>query len=252
MKSYEEMTRSVLDRAQQQRRRNNRKNTIGWAAAIACCLCLTLLAVLAPGKAEPEAPAQHLTDKPQARIMLLSNSQDTQPKELIRDVVEPYVYRIRVHETEEIDLEEQQAFIQQEMAYAEEFWVDGVENRAFTCAAGKTSVVTLLFAGRLMLVVDDYSTIKDYTVTTTGTGYISDIGHRVAGEVQGLAFGWTLTGASVDAIVDDPRVKLSTFSDTITVCVDFQNGTTETVIADVIVQDDGQVFIVHRGATVTA
>ena len=46
-------------------------------------------------------------------------------------------------------------------------------------------------------------------------------------------------------------MKLSTLRDTITVFVEFTDGTTETVVADVIIQDDGQVFIVHRGATIT-
>ena len=253
MKSYEEMTRSVLDRAQLQRQRNKRRNVIGWTAVAAmCCLCLSLMAVFTPRGTESKTPTQQLAVQPQARIMLLSSPEDTQPKELVRDVVEPYVYQIRVHEVDDLSGDEQSAFIQQEKAYAQQFLPAGDINRGFSCKAGKESVVTQLFAGRLMLVVDDYSTIKDYTVTTAGTGHISGIGHRYAGSVQGLSFGWTLTDASVNAIMEDPQVKLSTFSDTVTICVEFTDGTTETVIADVMIQDDGQVFIIHRGVTVSA
>lgn len=253
MKTYEEMTRSVLEQAATEKKRQKRNKRVGWTvASCACCLCLALLAVLNYGKTEPKTQAQQLAAEPQARIMLLSSTEDTQPKALIEGVMEPYVYRIRVHETEEMDIDGQKAFIQQEKAYAEQLLGTVAANRAFSCKAGKTSVVTQLSAGRLMLVVDDYRTIKNYTVTTAGTGHISDIGHLYGGSIQGLAFGWTLTDASVNAIADNPKVKLSTFSDTITVCVEFHDGTTETVVADVIIQDDGQVFIVHRGACVSA
>lgn len=253
MKSYEEMTRSVLDRAQLQRQRSKRRNAIGWTAATAaCCLCLALLAVFAPGKTESKTPTQQLTAEPQARIMLLSSPEDTQPKELIRDVVEPYVYQIRVHEVDNLSGDEQKAFIQKEREYAEQIFGASAADRAFTCGAGKNCVITLISMGRLMLTVDDYGLIKDFSVSTTENGYINFIGRVFAGTDQGLQFGWTLSQTAIHKIEEDPKVKLSEFSDTITVSVEFIDGSVETVVADVMIQDDGQAFIVHRGVTVAA
>ena len=251
MKSYEEMTASVLERGKIERKNRKRKAAAGWSVACAC-LCLALVAVLGPGKAEPNVPAQQVATQPRVGIMLLSSESDPQPKMLVRDVSEPFHYLIRVLETKGLNDEEVKALMAQERAYAESLWSPEGARRRFTCYGGKTAVISIMSAGRLMLSVDDYRFIKDFTVTTTETGYVGEYVHRTAGENQGIAFGWILSQSVIDQIEADPTVKLSTFSDTITICVEFQDGTTETVIADVVIQDDGQVFIVHRGAKAMA
>lgn len=255
MKSYEEMTKSVLDRAKAQRQAQKRRRTTAWtAAAIAGCLSLALLTVVKPGQTASQAPVQQLEAAPKARIMLLADAEDPQPKELIRDVVEPYRYLIRVLDATGMDADARKAVMDAEKEYSQQLWTPSGANRSFTCYGGKTAIISLMSAGRLMLTVDDYDQIKDYKVTTTENGYISVYAHfnkDVPGVAQGIGFGWTLSNSAIEQIEANPSMKLSTLRDTITVYVEFTDGTTETVVADVIIQDDGQVFIVHRGATIT-
>jgi len=255
MKSYEEMTQSVLTRAKAQRKTQKRRRATAWtAAAIAGCLCLALLAVVNPGQSAPQNPAQQLETTPKARIMLLSDAEDSQPKELIRDVMEPYRYLIRVLYATGMDADARKAAMDAEKEYSQHLWTPSGANRSFTCYGGKSAIISLMSAGRLMVIVDDYDMIKDYKVTTTENGYISVYAHfnkDVPGAAQGIGFGWTLSNSAIEQIEANPSMKLSTLRDTITVFVEFTDGTTETVVADVIIQDDGQVFIVHRGSTVT-
>lgn len=252
MKSYEEMTASALERGKAKRQALKRKAAIGWTTACTCCLCLVLLAVTSPGKTEPAQQLQSVQNEPRVGIMLLSSETDTQPKELIRGVKQPYLYQIRVHEVDNLTEDEQKAFVQKEREYAEQIFGANAADRAFTCGAGENCVITLISMGRLVLTVDDYGMIKDYSVSTTENGYIDFIGRVFAGTDQGLQFGWTLSQMAFHKIEEDPKVKLSEFSDTITVCVEFIDGSVETVVADVMIQDDGQVFIIHRGVTVAA
>ena len=255
MKSYEEMTQSVLTRAKAQRKTQKRRRATAWTSvAIAGCLCMALLAVVNSGQSAPQNPAQQLETTPKARIMLLTDAEDFQSKELVRDVMEPYRFLIRVTDATGMDADARKAAMDAEKEYSQQMWTPSGANRSFTCYGGEKAIISLMSAGRLMVIVDDYDMIKDYKVTTTDNGYISDYAHvdqDVPGVAQGIGFGWTLSNAAIEQLEADPATQLSGLSDTITVSLEFLDGTTQTIVADVIIQDDGQVFIVHRGSTVT-
>ena len=56
-----------------------------------------------------------------------------------------------------------------------------------------------------------------------------------------------MTYETISMFVQDPTTPLSTIRDTITVTIHYKNGTKEIVVIDVIVDDDGHVYMTQRG-----
>ena len=57
----------------------------------------------------------------------------------------------------------------------------------------------------------------------------------------------SMTDETIKIFQENPDTPLSTLRDTITVTINYKNGTKEIVIVDVTVDDDGQIYMTQRG-----
>lgn len=253
MKTSEEMASSVLCRAKQEKQiRNRRRKITAVSALCACCLVLTAVAVAGPNREEPQLAVQVQQSTARTKVMVVNNgSADSRSAELIRDVRMPYKVMIRVWDVAGLSDAELERVEEEEQRFAEDIWgLTDYKTASHTCWGSENVLISIVTVEQLFLVVDDYDQIADYEVETTEMGYIDTFGEiykEESGADLGLSFGWTLSNKAVEMIEKDPAVKLSTFSDTITVTVKFKDETQEKVVVDMQVEDDGQVYAVHRG-----
>ena len=58
---------------------------------------------------------------------------------------------------------------------------------------------------------------------------------------------WGISSELAQSIREDPTIPLESIRDTITVTIYYENGATETLIFDITVNEEGQIFVTQRG-----
>ena len=114
------------------------------------------------------------------------------------------------------------------------------------------TLVSTIYAGSFYLTVDDYAQVRDVSVTTTGIGdaSINSVDYYEESLSDGVGITWFLSDEGVDMIEKDPELKLSELTDTVTVTVEFNDGTKEIAIIDITVDEEGQIYGTFQGANV--
>ena len=87
-----------------------------------------------------------------------------------------------------------------------------------------------------------------YTKTTTygeGENQIT----FPAGSMRYIVF-WSLSTDLEQKLIVNPNMPISEISDTITITVNYSNGAQQTLIIDVTVDDDGQIYMTQRGNSI--
>ena len=254
MKNYEEMTRSVLDRAEKVRAERKKTRRVAGVAAI--CACSVALAVLVgtqlrgetPG-VQPENPTA-LTAPQSPRITLLSAAAgDGTQQKLGLDVVTPFAMKIRVRDVRGQD---QSKALKEEQAYAKSVQEASPADDRMEQFVSKTAIITLVSDGHFCLVVKDYDRVESVSVTTTAAGRATYGPYSLTDGESGFMVFWSLSDETVERIEKDPGLKLSEIRDTVTAAVKFSDGSTETAVIDMTVDEEGQVYAVHRGVSATA
>lgn len=261
MKSFEEMTQSVLNRAKEQRSAQKRRNR-NIIVAAAACICSLTLAIVVGIKFYSPTPTDQTSDTsiaPNAipKITLLTAAINTDsPQELVQDIVMPFNMKLRVRDIRGLTKQEadQVRFEERTSGAASETLVpaDGIVIQYGT----NTAVITLIYNGKFYLILDDYAQVQDMSVTTTSAGTATlTHGHYKADDEtvhRATLIKWMLSNATVDKITENPTMKLSEIRDTLTVTIKLKDGNTATVDLELTVDDDGKVYITQRGITVTA
>lgn len=62
----------------------------------------------------------------------------------------------------------------------------------------------------------------------------------------------SMTGETAKIFQENPDTPLSTIRDTVTITINYKNGTKEIVVIDITVDDDGQIYMTQRGDSVSA
>lgn len=256
MKSYEEMADAVLARARAEKAVQKKRN--GRLLAAAICICFAGLAVFAGVMGNQHAGEE--TRNPRVSVFCVSANASQQRQEMVQGEKLPYHAVIRVHdvtglgELELLELREADKEYARQMAEQNSDEAPGNPNWSISSPASDKTMISTIFAGSYYMTVDDYSQIKDVTSTTTEIGWtaqhLSD--YYDPALKDGIGITWGLSGAGFDMIEKDPDMPLSQIKDTITVTVEFIDGSKDVVTIDISVDDDGQIYGTFRGVDVIA
>lgn len=258
MKNYEEITQSVLSTAKVRRAAQKRRSRtiIAAAAACACTLAMTLFAGI---KRPAPAPADLATETPtavvqmQPRVKLLTALNKDTKQELIQDVVTPFDLRMQVLDVRGMSEEERDALYKQEWDTAKAVIKESMLDGGATQYGGPTAIITIISDGKFFVEVDDIDQVEEVSATCASGGHVNKNKVKKPDGYSGIEFTWTPSQEIViDAIEKDPTINLSQFSDTVTIEVTFKDGSIETVDMDLIFDNNGQIYGVRRGTTVTA
>lgn len=257
MKSYEEMTQSVMNKAAEVKTVRKKRKQVGAFVAFALCAALLLAGLqwFNPSVAKTDFPNYS------PEIQLLSmNADGSNVQKLIEGVQTPLYSVIRVKDVRGMSVtEREQAQLEERQTVREILNVTTADD-SVTQFGSNTAIVTIGFDGRLYLTLSNYSQISDMSVTTTesgaatispqgvisGLGYSSDV--EAAKYASGLAIWWSLSNEMVKKIEENPNIELTEIRDTVTVAVDYEDGSTVTVIVDITVDENGQIFVIYQGA----
>ena len=250
MKSYEQMTEAVLLRAGVMKAaQKRRRRTI---AVTATCLCLALVAVFAGAK-----PKNNGGVKSRVSLFCITASADVQPQQMLKGQTVPYNAELRIRDITGLSDLEVQRMHDEDKKYAASLSAENLEKQGklnWSVTSWKTDKIlaTTIYAGSFYLTVDDYEGIKDISVATTKIGDygINGVDHYDEALKDGVGITWYLSAEGVDMIENDPQMKLSQITDTVTVTVEFTDGTTETVTIDITVDDAGKIYGTFQGTTV--
>lgn len=250
MKSYEEMTDSVLSRAGAERAAQKRRRRKLVTAAV--CVCFAGLVVFAGAKANQKARA------PRVSVFCVTASAAEQRQEMLKGEKLPYNALICVRDVTELSALEIQGLRDADKERAEQMAgmklddMPGNPDWSSTSRCSDTVMVTSIFVGSYYLTVDDYSQIQDVTATTTEIGWtaqhLADYYDESLRDAIGIT--WGLSEVGFDMIEENPEMALSELKDTITVTVEFKDGTKDVAVIDITVDDDGKIYGTFRGVDV--
>ena len=259
MKTYDEMTDSVMEKVRVCRAARQRRNRIIGATLAACLSCFALVFAafnwLQP--AHKTKTLEAVQDSPRI-IFLSANTSGLHQQVMIKNVVTPYQGVLRVKDLRRLPEEEHQMVQLSERYAVRQQLHPEVNDTSLTQYGGNTAIITLGFDGRFYLTVSDFSQIEDMSVRTTenGAATISPQGFKnvtsdmieAARSATGLGIHWTLSDSMVRKLENDPTMDLTQIKDTVTVTVKFKDGSTEEAAIDVTVGEDGKIYYCYQGA----
>lgn len=251
MKSYEEMTDAVLSRVKVERAAQKRRNRKLAVAAI--CVCFAGLAVFAGAKADQQARA------PRVSVFCVSANASEQRQEMVKGEELPYNAEIRVRDISGLGEQELAELRNADKEYARQIAGqdsegNNVPNWGVTSFGSDKTLITSIYVGSFYVTVEDYNQIQDVTATTTEIGWTAQhlADYHDDSLRDGIGITWSLSGAGIDMIEKNPDMPLSQLKDTITVTVEFKDGTKDIVTIDITVDDDGKIYGTFRGVDVIA
>lgn len=280
MKSYREMTESVLEKAGAViKKRERRRRNVVFITASSLCFAL-LLTVLGMGMEQPtgvvpmlpgeqpglsadvtEAPQQ--SQKAETKITYLSSSSSqTTQKPMSPNLSMPLNAMIRVRDIRGLSEEEVAKVWEEEKAFADDVLSFG--NAYVTMRDYQNAIISYSSRGTITLKFDDSTTILDMDFETTGVGSVVLCSTNPRPNPDGVPEGfywpsvceldmdWNISQKTVDAINEDPTIPLESIRDTLTATFHYADATTETYIFDITVDAEGQVFVTQREVSTSA
>ena len=264
MKTYNEMTESVLKLAKVRAAEQKRKRRKACAfAGVILCVALVLAAATAVGKfanptvsvpqqtettgeAQPAAPKQGVT------VYLLRHETGQEVREPLKaGVTMPVAWMVRVRDIRGLSEEEQG------LAYVEEYfalWEMGehYQDGATQMYRSNRTIIGMMRAGALTLDYYDWSQISTWKVETTGTGGVgrSHLISYTEDRPSRIYLDWGFSHKTIQMLDKDPDTPLSTIRDTITVTIDYIDGSQEVLTFYITLDDEGHVFVTQNGTTV--
>lgn len=258
MKTYEQMTDSVMEKVRVCRAARQKRNRRIGITLVTCLSCFVLMfAAFNWLQPEPQ-PKTHTTVPDSPRIIFLSaNASGSHKQVMIKNVVTPYQGVLRVKDLRKLPEEEHPEVLLSERNAVRQQLHPEVNDTSLTQFGGYTTIITLGFDGRFYLTVSDFSQIEDMSVRTTenGVATISPQGFKTvtsdmieaARSATGLGIWWSLSDSMVQKLEKDPTMDLTQIKDTVTVTVKFKDGTTDEAAIDVTVGEDGKIYYCYQG-----
>jgi len=254
MKSYEEMTDSVLARAKVKKAVHKRRSIN--AVIVASLLCIVGVSVFAGRNAESHVKGGTHRE-PRISLFCVTANAEQQRQQMLKDEKLPYCAVLRVHDVAGLSELEKLELRTADKEYIEQMSRQNTDdygklNWSTTSYANDKVMVTSMFAGSFYLSVDDYKQIRDVSATTSEFGYfiIHGSDYHDAAAADGVGVTWGLSGEGIDMITKNPQMKLSEITDTIVVTVEFNDGTKDVVTIDIELDDAGQIYGIFRGIAV--
>jgi len=263
MKTYREMTESVLHKAGTEvlKRERRRRNAVCIAAAGLCFMLLVTVLGMGMGQAPIVLPTQpgeqpgismDATNATQlfetqatAKIKYLSNTESVITEQLLPpDVSIPLNGMIWVRDIRELTKEEVDQVRQEVNATISEFHWDG--DGRFTKWEYPGAIVASATNGVILLDFSNSPTVKNIDCETTDMGSAPRVdvvdGYRVE-----TSFHWSISCELADAFHHDPTIPLESIRDTVKITVQYENETKDVFIFDITVNEEGQIFVTQRG-----
>lgn len=255
MKTYEEMTEAVLSRAEAQRAaQKRRRGKVLIAAACACCMALTVFAAVKMNL----LPNGETGRAPRLSVFFVTANAAEQRQQLLKGEKVPYHAVIRVRDVKGISELEVVGLHLADREYAKLLAEQNLDKQlggpdwAVTSLTTDDVMITTVFAGSFWIEVGDYSEVKDISAAATQIGWVAEHHTDYYDESMkdGIGITWSLSEAGIEMIEKDPEMKLSELNDTVTVTVEFFDGSKETAVIAITVGDDGQIYGTFEGSNV--
>ena len=276
MKSYREMTESVLEKADTEiKKKEHRRRNVVFITASSLCFAL-LLTVLGMGMGHSEiVPTQpgeqpglsgDVTDAPdptqhaKVKITYLTDVENQTTQESVSpDVSMPLGAMIRIRDIRGLTEEEVDNARQEEMSIAKEFGITGKSSYAKWEYPGH--ITTIVSNGGITLDFSDCATVENVAVETTEVGLVTKSAHLYGPNqedtiywpnVREANFVWSISGEFAFELDENPTIPLESIRDVITIKIDYTDGTAETLVFDITVNEEGYIFVTQRGVPNTA
>lgn len=285
MKTYREMTESVLHKAGTEvlKRERRRRNAVCIAAAGLCFALLVTVLGMGMGQAPIVLPTQpgeqpgisadatvapKPTDatqppeqkSPTVKITYLTNvAGETTQETLSPNVSVPLDGIIRVADIRGLTAEEAKVVCDEEEKLARER-LKGPGTRGSRLCSNvfitevQNGSITMDFSK-----LEAENRVKNVEIETTENGKVG-IGARSSGRnpgenkaeiywpyVEEAYFNWRISAELAYKIDADPTFPLESIRDTVTITVSYANERTEVYIFDITVNEEGQIFVTQRG-----
>ncbi|MBR3978494.1 MAG: hypothetical protein IKJ94_02600 [Oscillospiraceae bacterium] len=254
MKSCEEMTNAVLFRIREEKAAQKRKHKK--VLTVALCVCFIGLTAFA-GSVAARQTGGDASGKTRVSLFCITANAAEQPQQMHKGGTVPYHAVLRIHDITGLSDQDVQHLRSTDEEYANRMTEGKSENQggfisSVTSWRTDKILVSTIYAGAFYLTVDDYTQVQDVFVTTTGIGdtAINSVDYYDASLSDGVGITWSLSGEVVDMLEKNPEMKLSQLTDTVTVTVEFNDGTKEIAVIDITVDDAGQIYGTFQGSNV--
>lgn len=246
MKSNEEMVRSVLRKVEREQLRQSRiRKTLISAVA---CFCVVAVAVI--GAARVWSPEESPVSSAGSRLSVFTVNA-AEYKSMVKDVLVPsgLMHVRNVKGCSELE----RVFIRREEINLIEEYTKGAWRSSLMRQEKDNAIFVMGWAEVLMVMPEDIEQVSEFSARSKdGSSFgaaINPTKDKKSGEIcRGIEIWWQPPEEQVNMLLKEPDTKLSIVSDTITVTVTYTDGTTESVMIDVTVDDDGIIYMTHRGA----
>ena len=273
MKTYHEMTESVLQKAGTEivKKERRRRNGV-FIVASGLCLALLLtvlgmgleqppeisptLSVEQPGLSADATDATQLTQQQSGVKLSFLREVEGQVLEesLSGGVMAPIDFVLRVRDVRGLDETAIEAAKQEEWAFAQSFrekW-KGKGDGGIRTGSSERVIITQIYNGFLYLEVD-YNQISSMSAETEDGSAITLVPYyykqqSAEGEEirRGIRIFDPVSRQMCSKLEEDPTMPLSTLRDSITVTLTYNNGSPETVIIDIMLDDEGNIYVMQR------
>ena len=297
MKTYHEMTESVLQKAGAEiLKKERRRRNLVCITASGLCLAL-LLTVLGMGMeqtpvvspTQPKQPAlsvdaakdtqpTDVTEVPKptdpidetqpiqqgnTKVFLLTSTDGQETFEPVSaDVSFPLYSNIKIRDVRGLTDAELEKALEEEdaMLNGSKFihYIGGDKDGFVTTMGSRNAIWTVTHKGKLTLDFSDCPRLLNVDIQTTEVGNVG-LSRRLTEDYPEVinqnhwpytlkaSLNWSVSDRYAHEFEKNSEYHLETLRDTITVTIYYENGATETLIFDITVNEEGQIFVTQRG-----
>lgn len=262
MKTYNEMTESVLKlaKARAAAQKRKRRKIFGLVGATTCVALVLVAAIVAkrmerPTVSAPQETESNETTPPAAQrndatVVLLSTVDGQQVEDFLKPgVATPTEWLIRVRDIRGLSEAERKKALREEEDFADALWEKNKPNwKAFkSTTRHSNTIISHICTGCLSVTFDDLSLISSMDVETTGTGTIFRSSWSAWTEPRGgIQLDWVFSSETRKILDKEPETPLSTFEDTIVLTVNYKDGSQKIFTFYITLNDEGQVFVTQK------
>ena len=254
MKSCEEMTNAILFRVREEKAAKKQRHRKVLTAVL--CVCFICFVVVA-GTVATQQTGDDENRKTRVSLFCVTANAAEQPQQMMLGGTVPYNAVLRIHNITGLSDREVQDLHRADKEYANRMSERNQEQYgelrwSVTSWSSEKTLASTIYAGTFYLTVDDYTQVRDVFATTAGVGdaSINSVDYSNAALSDGVGITWSLSEEGLDMIEKNPQMKLSQITDTVTVTVNFNNGTTGNVVIDITLDDEGQIYGTFRESNI--
>lgn len=264
MKHYDEMTQSVLARAETERAAQKQRNRKILVSVVICVCCLACVVLIGTRRNAPDPQDRMLSDAtlPTAErlsdvettppiqgnysINLLSMTADGSYEQMLENVTMPLYAQFRIRDVRDLTEEERDEAQKEEKRLAEATFAQLPGDTSLQQMSNREAIITLAYVGKITVEIEDYTQVEDISVASTGIGQLDTSTWTGKNYSKRYSVTWFPSDGTRKMIEQDPTLKPSQFRDTITFTIKFKDGTVKTVQVDISFDDEGYAYIVQR------